>query len=342
MVKKISFIKYLIILLAFLYGLIRLEEFSKKVYLIEVEEIYILSEAQKLFKEEKYEEAKLISCYLSSSDDFSHQIRQKSEEICKKSKDILDSWYYKTKKCVYSAIKGIPDDLISFSCVLLSDMTVFGDVRDILKEIVRYFKNEEVDEFMLGLSALGIASPIFDFLKILKKSSALNDSLARFVLKDKNLAKGIWEMGINWNKQAGAQSFFRVLRLVKTPQEFHNLYRYTKTYGPEMTYIAVTRTNGKILKEYKPFILYTSNYHLFRVGLKDFIGKDGYLIMMSSLINLFKENFGKYYVWLISLFIFVFYLIVSNIFPPINIRMSIVFGFVVLVVSLFFLLRYTI
>lgn len=329
--------KHFIILLFFVYGMFNLNNITAKWNFIRVSENEILIRAQNFFEEKKYEEAKLLSCYIVSSDGFNENIKQTSKDICEKSEEILSSKTYKIKKCVSSMINGKPDDLNSFFCVLFSDITIFGDIRDIVRESIKYFRNEEVDEFVVGLSMLGVASPIFDFLKILKKSSSLNENMAQSILKDKKLAENVWEFSKDWYKQAGAQSLISVLKFAKTPQEFNNLSKYTKTYGPETTYIAVTKTKGKILEEYKPLILYTNSYHLFRIGLKDFIGKDGYQIIVLSLLNMFKEKLGKNYFWILSLFISFLYLIVSNLFPPRDIKISVMFSLLILLISLLFL-----
>lgn len=54
-------------------------------------------------------------------------------------------------------VTGEPQDVASFAGAALGDLFVFGDIRDALREGVRYVRGEQVDELVLGLAAAGIA-----------------------------------------------------------------------------------------------------------------------------------------------------------------------------------------
>jgi hypothetical protein len=54
-------------------------------------------------------------------------------------------------------VTGEPQDMASFAGTALGDLFVFGDIRDALREGLRYVRGEQVDELVLGLAAAGIA-----------------------------------------------------------------------------------------------------------------------------------------------------------------------------------------
>ncbi len=54
-------------------------------------------------------------------------------------------------------ITGEPDNMVSLAGTALGDLFVFGDLRDVAREGVRYVNGEEVDQLVLGLAAVGIA-----------------------------------------------------------------------------------------------------------------------------------------------------------------------------------------
>lgn len=54
-------------------------------------------------------------------------------------------------------VTGEPDDVVSLAGTALGDLFVFGDIRDAVREGVRYANGEEVDELVLGLACVGLA-----------------------------------------------------------------------------------------------------------------------------------------------------------------------------------------
>lgn len=54
-------------------------------------------------------------------------------------------------------ITGEPDDAVGLAGTALGDLFVFGDIRDAVREGVRYARGEQVDELVLGLACVGIA-----------------------------------------------------------------------------------------------------------------------------------------------------------------------------------------
>jgi hypothetical protein len=54
-------------------------------------------------------------------------------------------------------ITGEPDDMVSLAGTALGDLFVFGDIRDAVREGSRWAAGDNVDQLVLGLSAVGLA-----------------------------------------------------------------------------------------------------------------------------------------------------------------------------------------
>ena len=54
-------------------------------------------------------------------------------------------------------VSGEPDDAVGFAGTALGDLFVFGDIRDAVREGMRYANGEPVDEIVLGLACVGLA-----------------------------------------------------------------------------------------------------------------------------------------------------------------------------------------
>jgi hypothetical protein len=62
-----------------------------------------------------------------------------------------------TKKFLYGLIVGEPDDAPSFAGTAVSDLLVYGDLRDVYRETSKLASGEDADELVLGLACVGIA-----------------------------------------------------------------------------------------------------------------------------------------------------------------------------------------
>jgi hypothetical protein len=54
-------------------------------------------------------------------------------------------------------VTGEPDDMVGLAGTALGDLFVFGDIRDAVREGVRYARGEPTDELVLGLACVGLA-----------------------------------------------------------------------------------------------------------------------------------------------------------------------------------------
>jgi hypothetical protein len=62
-----------------------------------------------------------------------------------------------TRKFVQGLIVGEPDDAASFAGTAVSDLLVYGDLRDVWRETSKLAGGEDADELVLGLAGVGIA-----------------------------------------------------------------------------------------------------------------------------------------------------------------------------------------
>jgi len=315
LIKTICFIKSLIFFLLFVALIFWIGGADRKYSFVKLLKEEILRDMERAYLEERYEEAKTIANFIKNSIYFTHEEKYKADDIYQKSENTLNSLSYKAKKCFKSILHGTPEDITSLFCVFISDITIFGDIRDVARESLNYLRGKEVDEFVLSLSALGLASPVFDFLRALKKTSALSEPLAKAILKFRNLAHIIWDIGYIWLKQVGLAPFARILKFVDDKVQLENLVRYTQNHGAVDTYLAAQRTNGKILKNYRPIAFYTSASQLIRLGTKDFLGKDGLIVAYKALKEILKENFGFVGLIILSFLVSLMYLLLNFILP---------------------------
>lgn len=138
-----------------------------------------IGEVKKL-KETNKEEAKLLAQYIFQTEGLPSQdeARRIFEEIEKEQKD----WWNRTKRAASGFITGDGGSIEELGGSVVSDMILYGDVRDLIKH--SYFKvtkNEKGDAFIITLSAFGIATEFVDVvdwapavLKAFRKVGALS------------------------------------------------------------------------------------------------------------------------------------------------------------------------
>src|SRR5690606_21829469 len=78
------------------------------------------------------------------------------------------------------------EDGVGIGCAVLSDLVVFGDVRDLARQGAAWLRGEETDEVLVALSAAGIALTFTpqvgagnDLLKAARRAGCLSEPMAR-------------------------------------------------------------------------------------------------------------------------------------------------------------------
>jgi len=64
---------------------------------------------------------------------------------------------HQARTFAYGFVTGEPDDMVGLAGTALGDLFVFGDIRDAVREGVRYARGEAADELVLGLACVGLA-----------------------------------------------------------------------------------------------------------------------------------------------------------------------------------------
>lgn len=64
---------------------------------------------------------------------------------------------HQARTFAHGFVTGEPDDMVGLAGTALGDLFVFGDIRDAVREGVRYARGEATDELVLGLACVGLA-----------------------------------------------------------------------------------------------------------------------------------------------------------------------------------------
>ena len=174
---------------------------------------------------------------------------------------------HRVKNFAHGFVTGEPQDMASFAGTTLGDLFIFGDVRDALREGVRYVRGEQMDELVLGLAAAGIAVTAGTYatagavaparagltlVKVARKSGRLSAEFAENVgrmLRQASLpaiARGaretvkggraggllhlVRDMG-RVEKAAGGRAALDALRLAREPRDITRIARLAEKEG---------------------------------------------------------------------------------------------------------------
>lgn len=174
----------------------------------------------------------------------------------------------RAKNFAHGFVTGEPRDMASFAGTTLGDLFIFGDVRDALREGVRYVRGEQMDELVLGLAAAGIAVTAGTYatvgagvparagltlVKVARKSGRLSaefaESLGRMVRQASlpALSRGVRETvkveraGVGLlhlvrdvgriEKAAGGRAALDALRLAREPRDVTRIARLAEKEG---------------------------------------------------------------------------------------------------------------
>lgn len=129
--------------------------FERSIYDIRgLVEINPIPKVKELISEEKYAEA---DEYLSYFFQFEYLSKNKeAQELLIKIKNRREELSYKSEKIVEGLINGISDEPIGNTSAIISDFFLFGDLRDLTIQAIKYSNDEEVDEIIVALSAIGV------------------------------------------------------------------------------------------------------------------------------------------------------------------------------------------
>lgn len=113
-----------------------------------------IPKTKELIKEEKYVDAYE---YLEYFFQFNYVSENKeAQDLLNEIENKRAKLSYQSSKLVEGIINGISDEAIGNTSAIISDFFLFGDLRDLTIQAIKYSNNEEVDEVIVGLSAIGV------------------------------------------------------------------------------------------------------------------------------------------------------------------------------------------
>ena len=124
---------------------------------------YIDHQIQIAIKQNAFDDAVM---YRQLADSIDIQLDKKTLILLKENNTfILNSWR-NTKKFIFGFLTGKSDEFIGLSGAIVSDMTLYGDLRDLYSEGNKFVSDKSYDSLVLGMSVIGIglsASQVFSF-----------------------------------------------------------------------------------------------------------------------------------------------------------------------------------
>ena len=144
-------------------------------------------QAESLRGQQRYSEALLVTDagLAASSDSFRHE---QLGELRQRIVDERDDWRRKLADAGEGALTGTGNTPEALAGAVVADLFVFGDIRDLVVQGSKGLRGQEVDEVIVGLSAVGIAltaAPAFDLgtalLKFARRAGAMTEAFARQV-----------------------------------------------------------------------------------------------------------------------------------------------------------------
>ena len=155
-----------------------------------------VSDIKTLKEEGKLSEALEMARFVISHPDMPGQEDAKALE--KDLENELTSVWGRTKRATRGFVSGSGNSIEEIAGGITSDMIIYGDVRDLVKQGYYKVTGEETDPVIAALASIGLITEAVDFadwapavLKSFRKIGALSDKFAKFVLKvAKKSAKG--------------------------------------------------------------------------------------------------------------------------------------------------------
>ncbi len=329
-----SILKSFLLFAVFLY-LVWVLKPSEEYYFLHLPGEEAVSKMHRAYEEGKLEEAKTYAMFIISSDQYSQEAKEEAQRVQKEVEEKLNNFGYRAQKCAKAVLSGVPGSMDELFCVFISDLTIFGDVRDLVMQGIKKFRGEEPDWFVAGLSALGLANPTFDLFRALWKTGGLSKPMAELIAKERKLEaiQEIQKLSDTFKHLGvGYAPFARSLRYVNNKTELENFKALVQKEGPVKAYVAVVKSEGKVLKKSYRVVFYNSVNDLVRVAIKDL--KKGGPVLVDYLTNKISEflkvSKGVAYALLFSLS----YALVSIITPFRNFGATLGFGLVLFAVAL--------
>ncbi len=314
--------------------------FERSIYDIRgLAKINPIPKTKELIKEEKYAQANEYLEYFFQFDYVSND--KEAQELLKEIKNKRENLSYQASKLVEGLINGISDEAIGNTSAIISDFFLFGDLRDLTVQAIKYSNNEDTDDVIIALSAIGVIASATTYatmeatapakvgissLKIARRSNKmpnwivkyLNDSLP--IIKETKSIKPISKFLDNISLIKKENNIAQTVDIISKTKDFSSLTKASKLsvkFGNQTSSLVKIAGKNSIslldsLKYHsKSSILFASKYGenglkaLSKLGTKRFLlrmGKTEYKGNMEFIYNYLLKNIPTYILILVILF----------------------------------------
>ncbi|MDZ7705963.1 MAG: hypothetical protein U5L04_15925 [Trueperaceae bacterium] len=142
------------------------------------------------------------------------------------------------ERCFEGAWRGRGDSNAGLGCAVATDLFVVGDVRDLTRQGLRWWRGDATDPVLVALSAAGIALTVTpqigagsSLFKFARKAGTLSDELAQSVVRltQQRAWRPLGDLlrdGGQLSARLGPVGAARALRYADTPTDLANLRRF--------------------------------------------------------------------------------------------------------------------
>lgn len=216
-----------------------------------------VGEAGRLKDQGKLEEALGLVQYVQKED---LPGRERAAELEAQIKEEQSDPIRRIVKFLKGYVSGEGESIEEVTASILSDMTLYGDVRDLTKQAYYKLADKDPDPVVATLAALGLATELFDVvdwapavMKVARKAGALTDSFADWLLRvsKKSLGAGKLEPALDialgdlksLREKQGIQRTVNLFRHVNGPEDLKAIARFTEA-APDSAYLVI-RNGGE-------------------------------------------------------------------------------------------------
>jgi len=228
---------------------------------------------------------------------------------------------YQTDKIIEGVIEGKSDEMAGQLSAIASDFLIIGDLRDLAIEGKHYFNDEEVDNVILALSAIGLvasASTLYSFgsttpvkgtlslLKYAKRVDKLPPWLSKALIRESKALKKSRSLQpitqllspiTKLYEKVGLRATLDLLKESRNLKELQSILKFSTRFGKgSPVLLRVTHHQAIPYAKAMPHIdtktfLYASTYTEKGLeGLKR-LGKSKFLIRTKNIANLSKTTY---------------------------------------------------
>jgi len=211
-----------------------------------------VTEAGRLKDEGKLEEALALVRYVQKEE---LPGRERAAELEAQIEEEQSDPIRRIVKFFKGFISGEGESIEEVTASVLSDMTFYGDVRDLTKQAYYKLADKDPDPVVAALAALGLATELFDVvdwapavMKAVRKAGTLTDSFADWLLRvsRKSLEAGKLEPALDLalgdlktlREKQGIQRTISLFRHAEGPEDLKSIARFTEA-APDSAYLVI-------------------------------------------------------------------------------------------------------